>query len=71
MKKVKAQLNMLIQEPTNSSDVANKISQDPVVNIEQETVLICWWRKKDIEYLDVLFKQHALSPDPHYILLPY
>ena len=49
-------LNTLIQEPINQSNVTTKISQDPGVNNDQETVSIYRRRKKDIEYLDVLFK---------------
>ena len=49
-------LNTLIQEPINQSNVTTKISQDPGINNDQETVPIYRRRKKDIEYLDVLFK---------------
>ena len=63
--------NKLMQEPVNQSDVTTGISQDPRVNNEQETVSIYQWRKNDIEYLDVSFKEPALSPDLHDILSPY
>ena len=64
-------LNILIQEPTNQSDVTTEISQDPGVNNEPETVPIYRWRKKVIEYFDVSFKEPTLSPDHHDTLSPY
>ena len=60
-----------MQEPISLSDVTTKISQDPGVNNELETVLIYRCRKKDNEYIDVLFKEPALSPDPCDVLWPY
>ena len=64
-------INKLIQEPANQSDVTTEISEDPGVNNEQEKVPIYRWRKKHIEYLHVSFKESALSPDLHDILLPF
>ena len=65
-------INTLIQERTNRYDATTKISQDSGVNNhEKETVPIYQWRKKDIEYLDFLFKEPTLPSDPHDILSPY
>ena len=38
---------------------------------EQETLPIYRWRKKDIEYFDVLIKKPVLSSDPYHILSSY
>ena len=64
-------INKLIREPANQSDVTTEISEDLGVNNEQEKVPIYRWRKKHIEYLHVSFKESALSPDLHDILLPF
>ena len=62
-------INTLIQDRTNRYDATTKIFQDSGVNNhEKETVPIYQWRKKDIEYLDVLFNEPTLPSDPYDIL---